>query len=96
MALHRGTKIAEIAQIPQIPKIAQIAKIWLMSVVPNLVKTDQLIWEGRGVLIAGSAGRHPGRGGRRRGLLRWVERLVEVRPRRRVMATRVVQVIQRV
>lgn len=60
MALHRGTKIAEITQVPQIPKVAQIAKIWLMSVVPNLVKTDQLIREGRGVLIAGSAGRHAG------------------------------------
>lgn len=60
MALHRGTKIAEIAQVPQIPKIAQIAEIWLVSIVPNLVKTDQLIREGCGVLIAGSARRHTG------------------------------------
>lgn len=96
MALHRGTEIAEIAQVPQIPQVAQIAEIWLVSVVPNLVKADQLIREGRGVLITGSSGRYTGRRGRRRRLLRCVERLVEVRPGRRVMATRVVQVIQRI
>lgn len=67
-----------------------------MGVVPNLVKADQLIREGRGILVAGSAGRHTGRRGRRRRLLRRIERLVEVRPGRRVMAARVVQVIQRV
>lgn len=94
MALHRGTKIAEIAEVPQIPQVAQIAEIWLMGVVPNLVKADQLIREGRGILIAGSAGRHAGRGCRRR-FLRCVECLVEIRPGR-VMATRVVQVIQRI
>lgn len=60
-----------------------------MSVVPDLVKTNQLIRKGRSVLIAGSAGCHTGRRGRRRGLLRCVERLVEVRPGRRVMTTRI-------
>jgi len=64
-----------------------------MGVIPNLVKTNQLIREGRSVLIAGSTRRHSGRRGRRRRLLCCVERLVEIRPGRRVMATRVVQVI---
>lgn len=95
MALHRGTEITEIAQIPQIPQVAQIAEIWLMGIVPNLMKADQLIREGRGVLIAGSAGRHTGRRGRRRRFLRSVERLVEVRPRR-VMGASIVQMIQRI
>lgn len=87
MALHRGTEITEITQIPQIPQIAQIAEIRLVGIVPNLMKADQLIREGRGVLIAGSARRHTGRRRRRRRLLRCVERLVEVRPRRMMGAS---------
>lgn len=60
MAFHRGTEIAEIAQVPQIPQVAQIAEIRLMGVVPDLVKTNELIRERRGVLVAGGAGRHAG------------------------------------
>ncbi|KYM94865.1 hypothetical protein ALC62_14460, partial [Cyphomyrmex costatus] len=67
-----------------------------VGVIPNLVKADQLIREGRSVLIAGSAGRHTCRRGRWRRLLRRVKRLVEVRSGCRMMATRVVQVIQRI
>lgn len=94
MTLHRGTEIAEIAQIPQIPQVAEIAEVRLMGVIPDLVEADELIREGRGVLIAGGAGRHAGRRGRRRRLLRRVERLVQVRPGRRVMTAGIVQVIQ--
>lgn len=60
VALHRGTEIAEIAQIPQIPQVAQIAEVRLMGVVPDLVETDELIRERRGVLVAGGTGRHAG------------------------------------
>lgn len=80
VALHRGTEIAEIAQVPQIPQVAQIAEIRLMSVISDLVETDELIRERRGVLVAGGAGRHAGGRGRGRRLLRRVERLVEIRP----------------
>lgn len=80
VALHRGTEIAEIAQVPQIPQVAQIAEVWLVSVISDLVETDELVRERRGVLVAGGAGRNAGGRGRGRRLLRRVERLVEIRP----------------
>lgn len=80
VALHRGTEIAEIAQVPQIPQVAQVAEVRLMGVISDLVEADELIREGRGVLVAGGAGGDPGGRGRGRRLLRRVERLVEIRP----------------
>lgn len=62
------------------------------------MEADELVGERRrGVLIDNRARGDRGRGrGRRRGLLRGIERLVEVGPGGRMVAARVVQVIERV
>lgn len=94
MALHGGVETAQVAEITDVAEVPEIAKIRLMSIIPDLVKADQLVGEGGGVLVARRPGRYA-RGGRSgRGFLRRVEGLVQVRPRGRMMTGGIMKMIK--